>query len=96
MKAYGDFVKRDLQVIKDFIMTGDERIGLPTGITAIIGYSHILRFIIDSQSQWNDWIPKKWFIAFEGLLLLWRVPTRHYANHRPDEGSDEDALSNRF
>ena len=49
MKAYGEFVKRDLQVIKDFIMTGDERIGLPTGITAIIGYSHILRFIIDSQ-----------------------------------------------
>ena len=30
-------------------MTGDERIGLPTGITAIIGYSHILRFIINSQ-----------------------------------------------
>ena len=30
-------------------MTGDERIGLPTGITTIIGYSHILRFILDSK-----------------------------------------------
>ena len=47
-----------------------------------------------SISQWNNWIPKKWFIAFEGLLLLWRVPTRHNANHRPDKGSDEGALSN--
>ena len=49
MKAYGTFIKTDLQRIKDFIMTGDERIGLPTGITTIIGYSHILRFIINSQ-----------------------------------------------
>ena len=47
-----------------------------------------------SISQWNDWIPKKWFIAFEGLLLLWRVSTRYNANHRLDEGSDEGALSN--
>ena len=49
MKAYGDYIKRDLQQIKNFIMTGDEQIGLPTGITAIIGYSHILRFILDSK-----------------------------------------------
>ena len=49
MKAYGDHIRTDLQRIKDFIMTGDERIGLPTGITTIIGYSHILRFILDSQ-----------------------------------------------
>ena len=49
MKAYGDHIRTDLQRIKDFIMTGDERIGLPTGITTIIGYSHILRFILDSK-----------------------------------------------
>ena len=49
MKAYGDHIRTDLQRIKDFIMTGDEQIGLPTGITTIIGYSHILRFILDSQ-----------------------------------------------
>ena len=49
VKAYGNHIKTDLQRIKDFIMTGDERIGLPTGITTIIGYSHILRFIINSQ-----------------------------------------------
>ena len=49
VKAYGNYIKTDLQRIKDFIMTGDERIRLPTGITAIIGYSHILRFIINSQ-----------------------------------------------
>ena len=49
VKALGDYIKTDLQRIKDFIMTGDERIGLPTGITTIIGYSHILRFIINSQ-----------------------------------------------
>ena len=49
VKALGDYIKTDLQRIKDFIMTGDERIRLPTGITTIIGYSHILRFIINSQ-----------------------------------------------
>ena len=49
VKAYGASIKTDLQRIKDFIMTGDERIGLPTGITTIIGYSHILRFIINTQ-----------------------------------------------
>ena len=50
VKAYGDYIKTDLQRIKDFILRGNEQIGLPTGITAIIGYSHILRFIINSQS----------------------------------------------
>ena len=49
VKAYGNHIKTDLPIIKDFIMTGDERIGLPTGITTTIGYSHILRFIINSQ-----------------------------------------------
>ena len=49
VKALGDYIKTDLKRIKDFIMTGDERIGLPTGITTTIGYSHILRFIINSQ-----------------------------------------------
>ena len=49
MKAYGDHIRTDLQRIKDFIMTGDEQIGLPTGITTIIGYSHILRFILVSK-----------------------------------------------
>ena len=49
VKAYGQFIETDLQQMKDLIMTGNEQIVIPTGITAIIGYSHILRFIIDSQ-----------------------------------------------
>ena len=50
MKAIGGYARKDLKRIRKFIATGDERIGLPTGITAIVGYSHILRFIISTQS----------------------------------------------
>ena len=49
MRAYGGYIKTDLQRIKGFIMTGNEQIGLLRGITTIVGYSHILRFIINSQ-----------------------------------------------
>ena len=43
VKAYGSYIRTDLKLIKKLIMTGNERIGFPTGITAIIGYSQILR-----------------------------------------------------
>ena len=49
VKAYGSFIETDLRYMKDLIMTGNEQRVIPTGITTIIGYSHILRFIIDSQ-----------------------------------------------
>ena len=49
VKAYGRYIRTDLKLMQNLIMTGNERIGFPTGITAIIGYSHILRFIINSQ-----------------------------------------------
>ena len=49
VKNYGKYIKTDMPIIKDFIMTGDERLAFPTGITTIVGYSHILRFIINSQ-----------------------------------------------
>ena len=49
VKAYGHYIKTDLQEMKDLIMTGNEKNGFPTGITTIIGYSHILRFIINAQ-----------------------------------------------
>ena len=49
VKSYGPFIKTDLRYMKDLIMTGNEQIVIPTGITTFIGYSHILRFIIDSQ-----------------------------------------------
>ena len=49
VKAYGSFIETDLRYMKDLIMTGNEKRVIPTGITVFIGYSHILRFIIDSQ-----------------------------------------------
>ena len=49
MKNYGNYIKTDMPIIKDFIITGDERLVFPTGITTIVGYSHILRFMINSQ-----------------------------------------------
>ena len=47
VKNYGNYIKTDMPIIKDFIMTGDEQLVFPTGITTIVGYSHILRFIIN-------------------------------------------------
>ena len=111
VKAYGNYIKTDLQRIKDFIMTGDERIGLPTGITTIIGYSHILRFIINTQPyhsillasgitgfQRNGSLHLKVYYCYgEFLRGIMRITDlTHNANHRPDKGSDEGALSNRF
>ena len=49
VKSYGPFIETDLRYMKDLIMTGNEERVIPTGITTFIGYSHILRFIIDSQ-----------------------------------------------
>ena len=50
VKAISGYARKDLKQMRRFIASGDERIGLPTGITAIVGYSHILRFIISTQS----------------------------------------------